>query len=764
MERTFFSGILENICLLLALCFFYGLVTPRWQITTLKGKVIAGLLFGAVAAVGMLFSVKYMSGLIFDGRTILLSVIGLFGGPVSALVVVLMTAAIRVLQGGVGLWMGLGTIASSAGIGVIYHYFRVRKYWAIRPVDLLVFGIAVHLAMLCCTALLPGNIRWQVLSNIAVPVLVVYPIATLIYGMLMLDMEKRTKAGIALQESEATLKAMFDNSFMFISLLTPDGRVVRANRMVLDFGGCDEAMIIGKPFWEIPLWSEKEEEQETVKRAVLEAVGGVSTRQEIVCVSRKYGHGYTHDLVVKTVKNDKGQVVFLIAEGWDISERKTMENALQKKTQKIQQIAYSDGLTGLPNRAHLNRFLRGQVKKSQCGEAAGTVLFIDLDDLKMINDTFGHTAGDGVIVTTSKHIVDNAEKDAFVARISGDEFIVVMPGINDRNQIAGIANKMIDALSNDHNIGGARINMSASAGVAVYPEDGDTVDEILKNADNALYAAKRSGKNCWRFYEPAMQAEAYQTMILINGLRYAAERGELSLHYQPLVNIMTRQVVGFEALLRWNSSEYGSISPARFIPLAEQCGLIQPIGKWVLREACQFTRRLADLGCADCHVSVNISPHQLASADFIDSVCTIMDEANIKPHQIEFEITENVLLISLEDAVEKLTKLHSMGIRLALDDFGTGFSSLTYLQRLPVDILKIDKTFIDMISVDEAKTAIIGSIVDMAHILGMAVTAEGVEEERQLEYLAVNYCDYAQGYLFSRPVPEEEALRMMAKS
>ena len=278
----------------------------------------------------------------------------------------------------------------------------------------------------------------------------------------------------------------------------------------------------------------------------------------------------------------------------EIRIRQNVQQALSRKAGVIRQMAYSDKLTGLPNRAHLNERLEKEMKKTRQGRSTGALLFIDLDDLKMVNDTFGHTYGDALITMAGNHIVGAVGDDVFVARIGGDEFMVILSGEYNHRNIADSADRIIEVFSHDMEVLGIRLHTSASVGVAVYPADGDTVEEIFKNADNAMYAAKTAGKNCWRIYEAAMQAEAYDKILLTNSLRHAVEGGELLLHYQPQVSI-DGVAIGFEALLRWNSLEHGSISPVRFIPLAEQSGLIQPIGEWVLREACQFARRLADM-------------------------------------------------------------------------------------------------------------------------------------------------------------------------
>ncbi len=276
-----------------------------------------------------------------------------------------------------------------------------------------------------------------------------------------------------------------------------------------------------------------------------------------------------------------------------------------------------------------------------------------------------------------------------------------------------------------------------------------------------MYFAKNSGKNCWKFFDVQMQQSAYAKMLLTKNLHRAIENSEFELHYQPQIDIASGRVVGFEALIRWRSPEDGLVPPDRFIPLAEQTGMIKPIGNWVLQEACRFARRLVDNGWSTLYVAVNVSPHQLCAEQFIDSVRAALHESGIAPGQIEIEITENALIASLQEAVCRLEMLKSLGVRLALDDFGAGYSSLTYLQQLPVQTLKIDKSFIARIGENGAPKSIIGVIVEMAHHMNMSVVAEGVETDEQLAYLAKSRCDFVQGYLFSRPVPEHDALRFL---
>lgn len=439
-----------------------------------------------------------------------------------------------------------------------------------------------------------------------------------------------------------------------------------------------------------------------------------------------------------------------------------IKNALAH--QKTNYQAFHDSLTGLPNRAYLNLRLEQELEKARTGENLGAVLFIDLDDLKTVNDSFGHSCGDGVIQAAAKQIAATVGPEVFLARVGGDEFVVILQGEDNLKNTANIAGELVSSSHREYEVGGRTIHMSASVGVTIYPNDGDNVEDVLKNADSAMYAAKAAGRNCWRFYMPEMLKDIYAKMVMTNDLRHALERGELYLHYQPQISLKTEAVVGFEALLRWRSAEHGMVPPVHFIPLAEQSGLIHSIGKWVFEESCRFAQLLAGMGRKDLHVAVNVSPRQLAADDFVDLVrrCLLEGEGT-SPSQLEIEITENVLIDSLESSTQKLNELCSLGVRLALDDFGTGFSSLTYLRTLPVEIIKIDKTFIDRLLEDNDQEGFVRLIVEMAHVLGLTVVAEGVEVELQRAKLIDFGCDCAQGYLFSKPVSQEEAIRFLSR-
>lgn len=463
------------------------------------------------------------------------------------------------------------------------------------------------------------------------------------------------------------------------------------------------------------------------------------------------------------VKDNAGRLIKIYGMNQDITERVQSEAERSKQEDAIKRLAYFDSLTGLANRHQLNEWLLDEMERARRGEVQGAVLFIDLDDLKLVNDTYGHTYGDQIIIEAGLRIVKVVGKEIFVARVSGDEFVVILSGIQDPNKIENLVREVSEALGKTHEIFGIQFHMSASIGIAAYPADGNQAEEIIKNADNAMYAAKRSGKNCWRFYTETMQQEAYKEMRLTNSLRDALALNEFFLVYQPKVTIVGKKVIGFEALLRWHNNEHGNVPPLQFIPLAEQSGLIHSIGKWVLREACGFVRYLSEQGQNDIHVAVNISAKQIAADDFIAIIRNAIEDAAIAAEQLELEITESTLMTSLEDATNKLRQIRDMGVHLSLDDFGTGFSSLTYLLRLPVETLKLDKAFVDMISTDFQGEKMISSIIDLAHAIHMKVLAEGVETEQQMAYLTENDCDYIQGYLVSAPMPGDEAIKLLVE-
>ncbi|HEY3423669.1 MAG TPA: EAL domain-containing protein [Negativicutes bacterium] len=455
----------------------------------------------------------------------------------------------------------------------------------------------------------------------------------------------------------------------------------------------------------------------------------------------------------KAAFNQDGKPVRMAGWHTDITELRAQE-------QKIERMAYYDSLTNLPNRKLLAERFNQQLIEAGTENAISAILIIDIDNFKRINDTIGYTFGDRLLVEIGNKFIALAGQQHIVAKLGGDEFIVLLTEVGGRSLAREHAEKIMQLFESPFVINNNSFHISASIGIALCPDDGTDVDELLKNADTAMNKVKESGKRSYRFFESTMNDAVVEKINLDRYLRAAIANHEFILYYQPQINILTGKMTGFEALIRWLSPEYGMISPLKFISLAEESGLILPIGEWVLRTACLFNKNLQDKGCGTFYVSVNISVVQLIQDNFINMVVDILQETGLSPTFLELEITETVLMDSFESNVQKLETLKAMGIKISLDDFGKGYSSLNYLKQLPITTLKIDKSFIDDITSDNVNAAITSSIIMLAHEMGLKVIAEGVETQEQFNHLNVNNCDMIQGYLISKPIPGEEIDRL----
>ena len=457
----------------------------------------------------------------------------------------------------------------------------------------------------------------------------------------------------------------------------------------------------------------------------------------------------------KALLGTDGRPVRMAGSITDISERKAAEEL-------VAHLAYHDSLTGIANRAALNRELSAVLTQTATEGRWGAMIFIDLDNFKGINDTFGHSAGDRMLVIVSQLLRSLDDGRHFVARVGGDEFIVLVEGFADRSEVAVYADKLQTAFADPMVVDGKNFYVTVSIGLTVYPEDGATAEELFKNADLAMYKAKELGKNRYVFFDRTMDESVRQKMMVERDLREAVSRGELSLWYQPVVDLASRRVRGLEALLRWQRDGV-MVMPGEFIKVAEESGLIVPIGDWVFRTACAYIAGLHRQGRTDIVLSVNLSVVQLIRGDFVKWVKETIAATGVVPTAIAFEITESVLMESFETNVEKLNEVRQLGVQIYLDDFGTGYSSLKYLRQLPVDIIKIDKSFADDLNATLGEREIIGSIIDLAHRARRKVVAEGIETEYQLAKLAKFKCDFVQGYYFSRPVPGHDVPALLAR-
>lgn len=461
---------------------------------------------------------------------------------------------------------------------------------------------------------------------------------------------------------------------------------------------------------------------------------------------------------------EQGQAVYdednniVAIEGFitDITEQKRAESQLEK-------LANYDTLTGLPNRAYLNCHLQKLLDDEESCEPVA-IMFIDLDRFKQINDTMGHDPGDLLLSEVALRLQSTLRQNDFVARLGGDEFIVAAICPHGEKSAATIAKKILADLGAPFIIMGQEVFITASIGISMAPQDGRTKEALFKNADIAMYRAKEGGRNGYCFFHMEMSDAAKFRRLLENSLHRAIERNEFILHYQPRVELATQRTIGIEALIRWDHSELGLVPPLQFISIAEECGMIEAIGKWVLEEACGQTKRLMDKLGYPLRISVNLSARQLRLTDLVYQVSDVLEKTGLPGHLLELELTESALIDDMEASVKTLTELKKLGVKLAVDDFGTGYSGLAYLQRFPLDVLKLDRTFINENAEGRKNFTFIKAFLDLAHALNLSVVAEGIETRKVLDMLRDFSCDEGQGYLFARPLPYYQLEQFLASS
>lgn len=433
-----------------------------------------------------------------------------------------------------------------------------------------------------------------------------------------------------------------------------------------------------------------------------------------------------------------------------------LEELVRSRTAELDHVSLHDAVTGLSNRALFEDHLGRALASAQSGRHPLALIFCDLDRFKQINDTLGYQAGDRLLRHVAERLSVCAREDDVMARIGGDEFASLVTRMSGPEDAVEIVRQIHEALKPPFEVDGHELFITASVGISLYPDDGQDSQTLLKNARAALYRAQRQGGDGYQFYTADMNEKTLRRLTLENRLRRAVEREELVVFYQPKIDINTNRIVGMEALVRWQSPELGLVSPAEFIPLAEDSGLIVPVGEWVLRAACAQNKLWQDGGLSRLCVAVNISARQFQQQNLSAKISQILGETGLDPHYLELELTESSIMQSAVSATRTLGELREIGIDISIDDFGTGYSSLGYLKRLPVDTLKIDQSFVREMTTEPDSAAIVQAIITLAHNLRLKVIAEGVETEEQLRFLHLLMCDHAQGYLFSKPLPAKE--------
>jgi len=572
-------------------------------------------------------------------------------------------------------------------------------------------------------------------------------------AQLQLEAIARADADAALRDSEHRLelaRQVFDSTQEAILMTDADARIVAANPAFEEITGYRESEVMGKN----PRMMKSGRHDDAFYAGMWNCLEKDGQWRGEIWNRRKNGEVYPASMSISAVHDEQGRRTAYVSVSTDLS-------ALKAAHHQLDFLSNHDALTLLPNRSLFNDRLHQALAAARQDASQVALLLFNVDRLSRINDSLGHAAGDAVLREVARRAGEVAGPTETVARLSGDEFVLLLTSFDDTDDVIYCAQRLIDAVSQPLLVGEHDVVVTGSVGISVYPRDGDAPGDLLKAADAALSQVKDSGRNGFRFFKGEMNAEAMRWLALETRLRRAIERDELSLHYQPQVSRLDGRVVGMEALLRWRSEEIGPVSPADFIPLAEDTGLIHPIGEWVMRQACLQNKAWQDAGLAPVRVAVNVSASQFKAGTVAQVVRAALASSGLEARWLEVELTESVMLGESAAAEAQMAELRALGVSLSLDDFGTGYSSLGYLSRFPLDKLKIDQTFVRNIATEQRSAAIAQATIALAQGLSLAVVAEGVETVGQRDFLGSLGCDVLQGYLYGRPVPACEMARLL---
>ena len=872
-----FIELVKGVALLLALCFLHGFNIRVWRQHPWVGQVFSGLIFGGICVVGMLTPVVLMPGVIFDARSVVLSMAGLFGGPLVAGIAALMAATGRLWLGGAGAEVGLMVIGLCTALGLVYREGRARGRLGVEPVTLALFGLLLHTAVIALFQLLPAVAVQRINQTLALPYLLTFTPATVVLGLLLHDVEQRMATERALTGTAARLHAItqaipdvllvLDAQGRYVEVLSPNDSALVASAPVLvgqrlhdvlpaeqaerfmqlirdtlqsgqthsveyemqtlsglrqfegrtqplgvQVGGQAAVVFLARDITKRKQAESALRESELRFRSLLRNIPSISVQGYLQDGTTSYWnqaseqlYGYTAeeaigsnllDLIIPPpMRNDvrahmqhmfaTGEVIpagelqlqrkdgtpvhvfsshaYIQVPGHppemfcidiDISGRKAAED-------EARYLAFYDALTQLPNRRLLVDRLQQVLVNGARSGLTTAVLFVDLDNFKTLNDTRGHEVGDLLLKDVAQRLRSCVREQDTVARLGGDEFVVVLQNLSsDAPEAAAQARTLgeliLAQLRQPYELTGHEHHFTASIGVTLLTHQRDSVDEVLKQADMAMYRAKDAGRNTLRFFDPEMQESVNRRALLETELHNGLRRSQFLLLYQPQVDSQGR-VTGAEALVRWQHPVQGMVPPSEFIPLAEESGLILPLGQWVMETALhQQARWQQDPLFAHLSLAINVSARQFLQDDFVAQVLALVRQTGANPAQIKLELTESLLLDNVDSVIATMRALKAHGLGFSLDDFGTGYSSLSYLKRLPLDQIKIDQGFVRDVLLDASDAAIARSIIALAGSLGLSVIAEGVETTAHHQFLLAHGCQAFQGYLFGRPLTLED--------
>ena len=560
------------------------------------------------------------------------------------------------------------------------------------------------------------------------------------------EIDERTRAELQLK----LFAMVFENALEGISITDKEGLIVAVNPSFTTITGYTAEEVIGKN----PSVLKSDRHETDFYTGMWTSLKENGSWQGEIWNRRKNGESYPEILSISSVHNDVGELTNYVAVFHDISDMKL-------KDEQIEHQAYHDALTGLPNRILVADRLGVAIAHAKRAGTKVAVLFLDLDNFKKINDSLGHSLGDMLIQSVAKRLLGEFRDADTIARLGGDEFLIVVENVADEREVVELADRLLRAFDESYIIKGNELFVTTSVGVTLYPEDGSTPDILIKNADMAMYQSKAKGKNAYFLFTEEMNERVAKRINLENDMRQALKERQFTVYFQPKVNQRTGAVTGMEALVRWVKPDGTIVSPVEFIPLAEETGLIVPLGEFVLEASCKAMQIFDGVGCGDIKVSVNLSPIQFEQEDLVEMVIDNLERNGLASSRLELEITESTLMTDVQTSIAKLNLLVDHGISIAIDDFGTGHSSLYYLKNFPIDVLKIDRSFVRDITEDVSDAQIVETIIMMAHNLGMTVVAEGVETKEQLELLDSFGCKTIQGYYYSKPLPLEEVIEYL---
>ncbi|MCK6258757.1 EAL domain-containing protein [Fictibacillus sp. KIGAM418] len=666
-----------------------------------------------------------------------------------------------IVQGGIiynpWLWWLSAVIAFVTSLAALYLLFSIQqdsgkgKLWMRKTVSALIMGFAIagmHYTGMSSASFTHHEHHLAVPGTSFNPVYLAYAIGIgmlFVLGLVFISLFIDQRFESQVLKSERKFRSVIESANDAIILASSEGIIISWNQGAQHIFGFEKSEVIGQNLQMIIPERFRTAHQQGMERYLETNKPYVIGKTVELEGRRKDGCEFPIELSLAAWTEENETYFSSIIR--DITDRKKAE-------QKINQMVYRDSLTGLPNRLLLMDRMEKALEYAEMNQQMIGMMFIDLDRFKIINDTLGHVTGDQLLIETAKRLEGCTDKTDTVSRQGGDEFLVLLPNTAS-GEITQKAARILQAFSDPIVIDEQELYITPSIGISVYPSDGKDKETLIKNADTAMYRVKEDGKNHFQFYTPGMNEAQSRKIRLEIGLRRGLKNGEFTVYYQPQFNIHSDELVGVEALLRWEHPEFGNISPAEFIPLAEESGLIVPLGEWVLYEACRQNKAWQEAGYPFIRVAVNVSSRQFQQTSLVEAIRRTLEETGLDPQYLELELTESIIQDS-KHAISMMNNLKAMGVHLSIDDFGTGYSSLSYLKLFPIDSLKIDRSFTSNIFADTKDMALVSTIIAMAHNLELKVIAEGVETQEQLQFLQQGLCNEAQGYLFSRPISPEE--------